>query len=83
MPFPFRRVYAQQVFHKEISSAVLAVIAAHGMAHAGYKEEVYVLIGFDDGVYELESGGGVHVIIHFTQDQQELSLELVGVGYIG
>ncbi|MCY1380310.1 hypothetical protein D9M69_681160 [compost metagenome] len=70
MPRPFRRIHADQVFYKEISSAVLAVIAPEGVAHARHKQEVYILIGLDDGIDQLEGGGRVYVVIHFAQDQQ-------------
>ena len=82
MPFPFRRIHTDQVFYKEISSPVLAVITAQGVAHARHKQQVYVFIGLDDGIYQLESGSRIHVIIHFPQDQQELPLQLVGVGHV-
>src|SRR5690606_37850880 len=83
MPFPFRRIHTYQVFDEEITAAVLAIVSAHGVSHAGYKQEIYMFVGFYQRVNELESRSRVYIIVHFAQNQQQFALQFMRVGYVG
>ena len=54
--------------------------AERAVARAGKDDEVEILVGLDQGVDHLHRRGRIDVVVQFADGQQELALQLVGVG---
>ena len=52
------------------------------MPGSGHEKKLEVLVDLDEGIDDLHRGRRVHIIVHFTDHQQQFALELVSVVHV-
>ncbi len=73
----------QEVSYEEVASFSQAVFSAVGVSLAGQDQKIEILVCLDERIHESICRFGRDVAIEFADKEQQLALQLAGIGDVG